>query len=157
MTSFSAEAEVGLFFSSLPLCHSRYIKIWSVLRHKQSSQGTNKSINKIPWSLCLGVYHDDQDTRNTIHYLAVFTLSLLCCPSTMSNPFQIHKSIPKSSPHKLRYILTSKGHGHNPSKAKSKQAQCLTFSMHSPLNSKGPQQWCFSSSAVHSVCSCFTG
>ena len=89
------------FFSSLLLYHSRYIqRIWSVLRHKQSSQGTNKSINKIPWSLCLGVYHDDQDTRNTIHYLAVFTLSLLCCPSTMSNPFQIHKSIPKSSPHK---------------------------------------------------------
>jgi hypothetical protein len=44
MTPASAEAEVGLSISSLLLYHSRYIqRMWSVLRHKQSSQETNKA------------------------------------------------------------------------------------------------------------------
>ena len=49
MTPDSSEAEAGLFFfSSLLLYHSRYIhRIWSVLSHKQSCQGTKEAIIKV--------------------------------------------------------------------------------------------------------------
>jgi len=106
MTLASSEADLGFIFSSLLLYHLRYIqRIWPILRHKQSSQGTNKAIikvikqgnKKIPWSLCL---RDYQDTRNIIHSLAVFTLSLLYFPSPISNSYKLHRSGPKSSPHK---------------------------------------------------------
>ena len=73
MTPASAEAEVGLFFPSQPLNHSRYVqRTGSVLDQRQSCQGSNKAINKAVQSLCLGVYQDVQDTRNTIHSSAVF-------------------------------------------------------------------------------------
>ena len=48
MTPASAEAEAGLFFSSLLLHHSRYMqRIELVLGQRQSSQGTNKALNKV--------------------------------------------------------------------------------------------------------------
>jgi hypothetical protein len=48
--SADAEAETGLFFSSLLLYHSRCMqRIGSVLDQRQSSQGTNKAWTKVPW------------------------------------------------------------------------------------------------------------
>jgi hypothetical protein len=44
MTPASSEAKAGSFFSSLLFYHSRYMqRIWSVLKHKQNSQGANKA------------------------------------------------------------------------------------------------------------------
>lgn len=86
MTPTNIEAEVGLISPSLLLYRSKYIqRMWPGLRHKQSSQGTNKAQTKVPRSLFPGTYQDDQDRRNT-HSLVVFSLvSLLLCPSPMSS------------------------------------------------------------------------
>jgi hypothetical protein len=66
MAPASAEAEVGLFFSSLLLYPSRYVqRIWSVLGQvtnkaaNKNSQGTDKALNKVP--RYSGIYQDGQD------------------------------------------------------------------------------------------------
>lgn len=110
------------FFSSLLLCHSRYMqRIGSFL--DQSSQETNKVISEVPRSLCPQVYRDDQDTRNTLYSLAVFISSLVLaqcqilvwayflvlakCKYSYQNP----RSKPKSSPHSTRDIVTTRQSG----------------------------------------------
>lgn len=77
---------VGLFFLSLLLYCSRNIRrIWSVLRHKQSSQGTEKASAKVLWYP--GIYQDDRDPK------------LLPCPSPVSDSGQYPRSETKSPPH----------------------------------------------------------
>jgi hypothetical protein len=70
MTSASAEAEAGLFFSSLLLYYLNYMqRIRSVLGQgtnktiNTNSQGTNKAIKKVLWYS--GTYQDDQDLEPT--------------------------------------------------------------------------------------------
>ena len=98
-TQTCAEAEVGLFFSSLFLCHSKYMqRIRSVF-----SQGTNKAINKVPWY---------SGTYKMIKILSLLScpspksnscLSLLLCSSLMSNFCQI----PRRCHQKLSTIYSS--------------------------------------------------
>ena len=69
----SAEAESGVFFSSLLLYHSKYMQIIrSVL-----GQGPNKEIKKCSYSLFLGAHQDGEDKRNATHSLVEFTLDFV--------------------------------------------------------------------------------
>jgi hypothetical protein len=70
MTPTSAEAEAGLFFPSLLLYNFKYMQIIRPVL----GQGTNEAINKIPWSLFLGSYQDNQDKRNATHSSTESTL-----------------------------------------------------------------------------------
>ena len=77
MAPASTGAKAGLFFSSLLLYHSRYMQIiWSVLRCKQSSQGTKKGIHSAgeqtkheQRSLYSGSYHNPPRYKEHISQL----------------------------------------------------------------------------------------
>ena len=100
LTQATAKAEEPWFFPSLLLYHSRDMqRIGSVLRLK--TKQSNKVINTVLCSLCLGAYQDDQD-KGMPHnpWLSLpgalyqpkciySFLSLLPCPSSMSNSCQI--------------------------------------------------------------------
>jgi hypothetical protein len=87
MTPTSAEAESGHSPPPTPtllLYHSKHMqRIRSILGQgtnkaiNKNSQGMNKAIHKVPWSLLQGTYQDDQDKRNAMHSSAEFTLSFV--------------------------------------------------------------------------------
>ena len=96
MTPASSEAEAGLIFPNLLLYHLNYMQVlrkyiqWGTSKTiNTNSQGTSKTINKVPWLVFLRAYQDDQDIWAYFLVLVqshIHAWSLLLCSSLKLDP-----------------------------------------------------------------------